>query len=51
MNTIRTGKTPGGHELDPNFMPWKDYRQFYDDELKAIWLYLQSLSKLPQYTG
>lgn len=51
MNTIRTGKTPGGHELDPNFMPWKDYRQFYDDELKAIWLYLQSLPKLPQYTG
>lgn len=51
INTIRTGKTPGGHELDPNFMPWKDYRQFYDDELKAIWLYLQSLPKLPQYTG
>jgi hypothetical protein len=31
-------------------MPWKDYRLFYDDELKAIWLYLQSLPKLAQYT-
>jgi mono/diheme cytochrome c family protein len=50
INTIRTGQTPGGHQLDPNLMPWKDYRQLYDDELKAIWLYLQSLPKLPQYT-
>ena len=50
INTIRTGKTPGGHELNPDFMPWKYYRLFYDDELQAIWLYLQSLPKLPQYT-
>lgn len=50
INTIRTGKTPGGHELNPDLMPWKDYRQFYDDELKAIWSYLQPLPKLPQYT-
>lgn len=51
VNTLRTGKTPGGHELDPNFMPWKYYRLFHDDELQAIRLYLQSLPKLPQYTG
>ncbi len=50
INTIRTGKTPGGNELDPNFMPWKDYSKFYDDELKAIFMYLQSLPKLEQYT-
>ncbi|HLO29010.1 MAG TPA: c-type cytochrome [Anaerolineales bacterium] len=50
INTIRTGKTPGGHALDPEFMPWKNYRLFSDAELKAIWLYLQSLPKLPQYT-
>ena len=48
--TIRTGVTPSGHELDNEFMSWKDYRNFYDDELKAIWLYLQSLPKLEQYT-
>ncbi len=48
--TIRTGATPGGHELNPEFMPWKDYRNFTDDELKAIWLYLQSIPKLEQYT-
>jgi mono/diheme cytochrome c family protein len=50
INTIRTGTTPGGHPLDPNFMPWDFYRNFYDDELKAIWMYLQTLPKLPQYT-
>ena len=50
LNTIRTGKTPGGHELDSNFMPWKDYQNFYDDELKAIFMYLQSVPKQPQYT-
>ena len=48
-NTIRTGVTPSGHQLSEN-MPWKVYRVFYDDEFKAIWLYLQSLPKLPQYT-
>lgn len=50
MDTIRNGITPSGHEMDPSFMPWKDYRLFYDEELKAIFIYLQSLPKLPQYT-
>ena len=50
INTIRTGKTPGGHQLDPELMPWKDYGKLYDEELRAIWLYLQSLPKLPQYS-
>ena len=50
INTIRTGVTPSGHELDSEFMPWKSYRLFTDDELKAVWLYLQSLPKLEQYT-
>ncbi|MGC8856166.1 MAG: hypothetical protein ACP5QU_05155 [Anaerolineae bacterium] len=35
--------------LDPAFMPWKEYRNFYDDELKVIYRYLQSLPKLTQY--
>lgn len=50
INTIRTGTTPGGHQLDPELMPWDYYRNFHDDELKAIYMYLQSLPKLQQYT-
>lgn len=49
INTLRTGVTPGGHQLNPERMPWKFYRSFSDDELKAIWSYLQSLPKLEQY--
>lgn len=47
---MTTGMTPGGHQLDPEFMPWNYYKNFYDEELRAIWLYLQSLPKLSQYT-
>lgn len=48
INTIRTGITPSGRQLGEH-MPWKDYRNFYDDELKAIWMYLQTIPKLEQY--
>ncbi len=50
INALRTGVTPSGHQLDPEFMPWQDYQFFYDEEMTAIWLYLQSLPELPQYT-
>ncbi|MEW6286523.1 MAG: c-type cytochrome [Chloroflexota bacterium] len=50
IQTLRTGVTPSGHELSDE-MPWKDYRNFYDEELQAIWLYLQSLPNLPQFTN
>ena len=43
INTIREGVTPDGHKLDANQMPWEHYKYFYDDELGAIFLYLQSL--------
>lgn len=41
--TIRTGVTPQRRTLDPNFMPWPDYANLNDDDLTAIFLYLQSL--------
>jgi mono/diheme cytochrome c family protein len=50
INTIRTGVTPGDHQLDNEHMPWETYKLFTDEELKAIYMYLQSLPKLPQYT-
>jgi mono/diheme cytochrome c family protein len=45
--TLRTGVTPSGKQLKPA-MPWKYFSQMTDDELKAVWLYLQSLPPLPQ---
>jgi mono/diheme cytochrome c family protein len=46
IKAIRTGVTPTGHQLDPKQMPWEHYKNFSDDELKAIFLYLQFLPKL-----
>ena len=40
--TLRTGKTPEGDQLS-DAMPWKDYAAMTDDELKAVWQYLQSV--------
>jgi cytochrome c553 len=45
--TMQTGVTPSGHQLT-RFMPWKYFGQMTDDELKAVWLYLQSLPALEQ---
>ena len=47
ITTLRTGVTPGGKQLK-DAMPWKYFGQMTDDELKAVWLYLQSLPALEQ---
>jgi mono/diheme cytochrome c family protein len=45
MKTLRTGLTPGGQQLSDS-MPWQGLGKMTDDELQAVWLYLQSLPKL-----
>ena len=42
IQMFRTGKTPTGRQIN-SFMPWKEIGQMTDDELRAMWLYLQSL--------
>ena len=47
---MRTGLTPDGRLLssDPKTgMPWPTYAHMTDNELQAIWSYLQSLDPLP----
>ena len=44
--TMRTGITPEGHILNFKYMPWKEIGQASDDELKAMFMYLQSLPEL-----
>ncbi len=46
--TIRTGVNPGGHPLDAELMPWPQIRLSSDDELKAIWMYLQTVPAMEQ---
>ena len=43
VSTLRGGVTPSGKVLDPEFMPWLYFTRMTDDELNAIWLYLESL--------
>jgi mono/diheme cytochrome c family protein len=43
VNTIRQGIDPKGHKLNRDYMPWDYYTRMTDDELSAIWLYLESL--------
>lgn len=45
VKSIRTGITPSGHQIDKT-MPRETYAKHSDDELKAIFRYLQSLPKL-----
>jgi len=42
INTIRTGVNPSGRQLDVE-MPWQAYARMTDEELTAIFLFLQSL--------
>jgi mono/diheme cytochrome c family protein len=38
---MRSGTTPAGRQVDP-FMPWEQFRHMTDEDLQAIWLYLQN---------
>jgi mono/diheme cytochrome c family protein len=44
-DTIRTGVTPEGRKLRSEYMPWRSYKFMNDEELQAVWAYLQSLPK------
>jgi len=43
IHALRTGERPTGEDLVPQLMPWKRVGKLTDDELRAIWLYLQTL--------
>jgi cytochrome c553 len=40
---FRTGRTPEGRQLDPQVMPWQLLGVAHEQELEAIWAYLQTL--------
>ena len=42
IEIIRTGQKHG-RNINPDYMPWKSYSHMTDDELRAVYAYLQSL--------
>jgi len=40
---LRTGKTPEGIIMNSKLMPWEAFRHFSDDEIKALYLFFQTL--------
>lgn len=46
FQVLREGLGPDGAPVD-EFMPWIYFRNMEDDEIRAIWLYLQTLEPLP----
>ncbi|MFN8458656.1 MAG: cytochrome c [Anaerolineae bacterium] len=49
IKAMRTGQRPDGTQIDP-FMPWPYVGQMTDDELKAVWAYLQTVPAKPTGT-
>ena len=45
INTLRTGVIASGHQLDNQYMPWKQSSQMTDDELKAVFFCARSRPK------
>lgn len=43
VNTLRTGKTPTGHQINNEHMPWKMTAQYSDKELASLYQYFRSL--------
>jgi mono/diheme cytochrome c family protein len=43
VQIMRTGVTRHGRQISASYMPWSSYKFMTDDELKAVWVYLQSL--------
>ena len=43
MHALRTGQRPDGTTLNDEEMPWPAFSNFTDDEIHAIWTYLQSI--------
>jgi mono/diheme cytochrome c family protein len=47
VQIIRIGVTRHGRQINPAYMPWSSYKSMTDDELKAVWTYLQALTPKP----
>lgn len=44
VTTLRTGKTPSGHQINNDNMPWKMTAQYTDQELASLYQFFHSLN-------
>jgi len=44
---LRQGQRPDGTAVDPTKMPWPAFQYYTDDELTALWVFLQSIPAQP----
>ena len=44
VNAMRTGVTPEGQAIDPEYMPWQSFGKLDEAELRGLWMYLQTTS-------
>ena len=51
FRAMREGEVPDGTYIPQPLMPWEAIGQLTDDELSAIWLYLQSLPTIADEDG
>ena len=47
LRALREGKAPGGRAISAEWMPWQTFGKMTDDELRAVWAYLQTLPSRP----
>ena len=47
FRVMREGLDPTGRTLDTRWMPWQTSGRMTDDELRAVWAYLQTLPSRP----
>jgi mono/diheme cytochrome c family protein len=43
VQAVTEGVLPDGSQLDPELMPWESISQYTDEELQALWAYLQTV--------
>ncbi len=41
LHVMRTGVAPDGRAISPDYMPWQSFGKLDDEELQAVWMYLQ----------
>jgi mono/diheme cytochrome c family protein len=44
VQAVTTGTRPDGHQMDPEQMPWPSFNLYTDEEVRAIWAYLQTVT-------